>query len=212
MGSPKFSVSALEALHQQHQIIAVYTQPDRPAHRGQQPTPSAVKQRATELGLPIYQPERASSPDELERVRVLNPDVIVVVAYGQLLKQEFLDIPKFGCVNIHASLLPRWRGAAPIQMALWAGDSETGITTMKMTLKLDAGDVLLQSPTPISSTDTSQSLHDRLSTIGSQLILRTLELLEKGTLKSIPQDSTQVTYAPKIEKEMEVLHPLQTAE
>jgi methionyl-tRNA formyltransferase len=211
MGSPEFSIPALDALHARHEIVGVYTQPDRPAHRGQQPTPPAIKRRALELGLPVFQPQRASAPEELARVRALNIDVAVVVAYGQLLKQEFLDIPPLGCVNIHASLLPRWRGAAPIQMSLWAGDAETGVTTMRMALKLDAGDMLIRKSTPIAPSDTAQTLHDRLSILGAELILPTLDGLEKKNLHGTPQDESCVTYAPKIAKTMEWLSPSRDA-
>ena len=211
MGSPEFSIPALEALQAHHEIVGVYTQPDRPAHRGQQSTPPAVKRRALELGLLVFQPQRASAPDEIARVRALNVDVVVVVAYGQLLKQEFLDLPRLGCVNIHASLLPRWRGAAPIQMSLWAGDAETGVTTMRMALQLDAGDMLLRKTTPIAADDTAQTLHDRLSMLGAELILPTLEGLEKKSIPGTPQNESRVTYAPKIAKTMEWLSPSRDA-
>lgn len=207
MGSPEFSIPALDALNAHHEVVGVYTQPDRPAHRGKHSTPPAVKLRALELGLPVFQPIRASAAEEIARVRAMAIDIAVVVAYGQILKQEFLDLPRLGCVNIHASLLPRWRGAAPIQMSLWAGDAETGITTMRMALKLDAGDLLMRKSIRIESEDTAQTLHDRLSLLGAELILPTLKGLENGTLSGTPQDESRVTYAPKILKTMEWLSP-----
>ncbi len=149
LGTPEFSVPTLEALAAAHEVVAVYSQPDKPVGRGRVMTPPPVKKRALELGIPVHQPERVSVPEEIERIRALQADVMVVVAYGQLLKQAVLDLPRLGCVNIHSSLLPRWRGAAPIQWAILGGDAETGVTTMKMALKLDAGDILLTEKLPL---------------------------------------------------------------
>lgn len=205
MGVPEFAVRALERIHEKHQIIAVYTQPDRPVGRGLTLTPPPVKRRAIEFGLPVFQPEKVSKSDEIAKIRELNPDVIVVVAYGHILKRELLDVPKLGCINIHSSLLPRWRGAAPIQWALLAGDSSTGVTTMKMVEALDAGDIYDQVETPISPKETAQSLHDRLAILGGEMIVKTLERIEKGDMRSTPQDPSRVTYASKLTKEMELL-------
>lgn len=214
MGVPDFSVPALEAIHAQpgFDIVGVYTQPDRPVGRGLKVASPPVKQKALELGLSIYQPEKLTAPGEFERLTELKPDAIVVVAYGQILKTNVLRLPKLGCVNIHSSLLPRWRGAAPIQRAILSGDTETGITTMYMVEKLDAGDILLTSRTPINPDDTAQTVHDRLARIGGALIVETLKGLEQGALKGVPQDLSQVTYAEKLTKEMEWLDPKNPAE
>lgn len=206
MGTPEFAVPALEALQQATEVVAVYTQPDRPAGRGQRNRESAVKQKALSLELPVFQPERLSAPGEYERLAEMKPDCIVVVAYGQLLKKNVLELPPFGCVNIHASLLPRWRGAAPIHWSLLAGDSETGVTTMKMVERLDAGDILLVKKTPIQPTDTVVDLHDRLAGMGGELIVQTLNGLKDGTLVPQPQNESLATYASKLTKGMEILN------
>jgi methionyl-tRNA formyltransferase len=212
MGTPEFSVSALEKLHQKHSIVGVYTQPDKPTGRGLEVKFSPVKSKALELGLPVLQPEKLSAPGEFEKLSALKPDIIVVVAYGQILKRNVLDLPRLGCVNIHSSLLPRWRGAAPIQWAILKGDQKTGITTMRLVEKLDAGDILEQATTPISSEDTASSIHDRLSQMGAELILSTLEGLDQGTLKGIVQNESEVIYAAKLTKEMEWLDPEESAQ
>jgi methionyl-tRNA formyltransferase len=207
MGTPAFSVPALEKIHSTHEILAVYTQPDRKVGRGLEVKFSAVKEKALALGIPIFQPEKLSAPGEFEKLSELNPDVIVVVAYGQILKQNVLDLPKVACINIHSSLLPRWRGAAPIHHALLAGDSVTGVTTMKMVKELDAGDIYEQTKTEISSNESIGALHDRLAELGGDLILTTIARLADGTLKGRPQDDREVTYAAKLTKEMEELSP-----
>ena len=211
MGTPEFAVPALEAVHSKHSIVSVYTQPDKPVGRGLDLKPSPVKRRALELGLSVHQPEKLSPPEEFERVSALKPDILVVVAYGKILRKKWLDLPRLGCVNIHSSLLPRWRGAAPIQWSILGGDSETGVTTMHLVEELDAGDILLQSRTPISPEDTAGTLHDRLAGMGAELIVPTLEGLENGTLKGIAQDASKVTYASKLEKQMEWLDPREPA-
>lgn len=213
MGTPEFAVPALEAIHGEgrdagrprHEIVAVYTQPDRPVGRGLELRASPVKARALALGLPVAQPEKLTLPGEFEKLQALQPDVIVVVAYGQILRRNVLELPRYGCVNIHSSLLPRWRGAAPIQWAILGGDAESGVSTMRLVEKLDAGDVLLQARTPISAADTAGALHDRLMGLGAALILPTLQGLQDGTLKGQPQDESKVTYASKLTKEMEAL-------
>ncbi len=215
MGTPHFAVPALEALQKhsdQFVITGVYTQPDKPVGRGLEVQASPVKKKAIEFGLPVFQPEKLSQPGEFERLQTLQPDIIVVVAYGQILRKNVLTLPRLGCVNIHSSLLPRWRGAAPIHWALLAGDQETGVTTMHLVEKLDAGDMLLQAKTPISEQDTASTLHDRLAIMGSELIVPTLQGLHQGTLKGQTQDESQVTYAHKLTKEMESLDPNQDAE
>ncbi len=207
MGTPEFAVPSLVAIHSSFELVAVYTQPDRPVGRGLEVRISAVKARALEMGVPIIQPERLSQPGEFEKLQELKPDVIVVVAYGQILKKNVLELPLLGCVNVHSSLLPRWRGAAPIQWALLSGDQVTGVTTMRLVQELDAGDILLQDQTPISAEDTASSLHDRLAEMGARLIGPTLAGLEAKTLQGQAQDSSQVTYASKLNKEMEWLNP-----
>ncbi|MFL5813790.1 MAG: methionyl-tRNA formyltransferase [Bdellovibrionia bacterium] len=214
MGTPEFAVPPLDAIHEasaHHEIVAVYTQPDKAVGRGLELKPTPVKKRALELGLPVFQPEKLSPPEELERLKSFRPDVVVVVAYGKILKQSWLDVPRLGFVNIHSSLLPRWRGAAPIQWAILGGDSESGVTTMRLVEKLDAGDILLQSKTPVSGDDTAGSLHDRLSKMGAELIVPTLNGLASGEIRGIAQDESQVTYASKLTKEMEWLDPSKSA-
>lgn len=212
MGTPEFACLALEAVHREHRIVGVYTQPDKPVGRGLDLRPTPVKSKALEFGLPIFQPEKLSLPGEFEKLQALAPDVIVVVAYGQILRKNVLELPRLGCVNIHSSLLPRWRGAAPIQWAILGGEQESGITTMKLVEKLDAGDVLLQSRTPLAEDETAGTLHDRLARMGAELIVPTLAGLESGTLKGVAQDESLVTYASKLTKEMELLNPSENAE
>lgn len=212
MGTPEFAVPPLKALHSAHEVVAVYTQPDKPVGRGLDLKAPPVKRVAAELGIEVHQPDKLSQPGEFERLQALKPDVIVVVAYGQILKKNVLELPRLGCVNIHSSLLPRWRGAAPIQWAILGGDRETGVSTMKLVQKLDAGAVLLQSRTPISPDDTAGSVHDRLCEMGAALIVPTLAGLESGSIVPLEQDETGVTYASKLTKEMECLLPTESAE
>lgn len=211
MGTPHFSLPALEKIHLNHDILAVYTQPDRPVGRGLELRFSVVKEKALALGLDVRQPEKLTDPGEYEKLVALHPDLIVVVAYGQILRQNVLDLPRLGCINIHSSLLPRWRGAAPIHHAVLAGDSVTGVTTMKMVRGLDAGDIYEQVETQISERETVGTLHDRLADLGGELVLSTIEGLARGTLQGIPQDVTKVTIAHKLTKEMESLDPLTPA-
>lgn len=214
MGTPEFAVPALAAIHahsDRYSIVGVYSQSDKQVGRGLEFRPPPVKAKALELGLPVFQPEKLATEEEFQRLKSLNPDVIVVVAYGKILRKNFLELPRLGCINIHSSLLPRWRGAAPIQWAILAGDPQSGVTTMKLVEELDAGDILLQKSTPLSADETAGSLHDRLSKIGSELIIPTLEGLESSTLKGISQDSSQVTFASKLSKEMEWIDPFENA-
>jgi len=200
-GTPEFAVPTLTALlHSKHQVIAVYTQPDRAAGRGQKLTASAVKRAAENAGLPIFQPPTLRDEQEQQRLRELQADIMVVVAYGLLLPQAVLDAPRFGCLNVHASLLPRWRGAAPIQRAILAGDTETGVTIMQMEQGLDTGAMLLQTHCPIEAEDTSATLHEKLATLGAAALLDTVTMLEHGHLHPIPQDNALACYAKKIEK------------
>jgi len=210
MGTPDFAVPTLRALHQHHEVVAVYTQPDRPVGRGLELKPPPVKVEAQRLGISqIRQPLKLSQPGEYEILQADRPDIIVVVAYGQILKKNVLELPQLGCVNIHSSLLPRWRGAAPIQRALLEGDAVTGVATMKLVEKLDAGDILLESRTKISAKDTAGTLHDRLALLGAELILPTVDGLANQTLKGTVQDESKVTYASKLTKEMEWLNPFE---
>jgi methionyl-tRNA formyltransferase len=201
-GTPEFSVPALRALVAAgHRVLAVYTQPDRPAGRGQKLTMSAVKRTALEHDLHIEQPATLRVQENVEYLRSLRPDLMVVVAYGLILPQSVLDIPRLGCVNIHASLLPRWRGAAPIHRAIEAGDAETGVTIMQMEAGLDTGPVLLEIREPIRLDDTTASLHDRLANRGADALLAALSGIANGTLVPRAQPSDGVTYASKISKE-----------
>jgi methionyl-tRNA formyltransferase len=205
-GTPDFSVPALDALLTSgHDVIAVYTQPDRPAGRGRKLTASPVKARALEHGIPVHQPLSLKRPEEQERLAALAPDVMVVVAYGLLLPPAVLAIPRLGCVNIHASLLPRWRGAAPIQRAILAGDAETGVTLMQMEKGLDTGPMLATVRCPIGPDDTAETLHDRLAALGAEALVPTLERLDRGEITAEPQDDTQACYAAKLDKAEAVL-------
>ncbi len=202
MGSPQFAVPTLEALAREHTVLAVYTQPDKPAGRGKTMTAVPVKQWAEASGLPIYQPRSfRKEPEAIETLRRLKPDVIVVAAYGLILPQAVLDVPPFGSLNVHASLLPRHRGAAPITAALLAGDKETGITLMKMDAGLDTGPMLAVAREPIRPDDTTQSLSERLSYIGAQLMVETLPPYVRSEITPQPQPGEGVTYSPKINKE-----------
>ena len=199
MGTPEFSVPVLNALVEAgHDIAAVYCQPPRPAGRGKKERPTPVHARALELGLPVRHPARLKAPEDQAGFADLNADVAVVVAYGLILPQPVLDAPRHGCLNIHASLLPRWRGAAPIHRAIMSGDAETGICIMQMEAGLDTGPVLLRKATPIGEAETTQELHDRLSQMGARLIVRALERLPDVVPE--PQPETGVTYADKIDK------------
>ena len=198
MGTPDFAVPILDALHQAHEIIAVYCQPPRPAGRGKADRPSPVQARAEVLGLTVRHPVSLRSEAAAKDFAALQPDVAVVVAYGLILPQPVLDAPRLGCLNIHASLLPRWRGAAPIHRAIMAGDSETGVCIMRMEAGLDTGPVLLREVTGIGAEETTADLHDRLSATGARLIVEALERLPD--LAPVPQPVEGVTYAAKIDK------------
>jgi len=199
-GTPPFAAAALDALADAgHDIALVLTQPDRPAGRGMKLTPSAVKQAALARGLPVYQPASLKPPETQAELRAVDADVMVVAAYGLILPQAVLDLPRFGCLNIHASLLPRWRGAAPIQRAILAGDPETGITIMQMDAGLDTGSMLTKTPVPILETDTAASLHDTLATAGARAIVAALA--NYPALVPQAQDDRDATYAAKLSKE-----------
>lgn len=199
-GTPPFAAAALEALADAgHDLVGVLTQPDRPAGRGMKLAPSAVKQAALARGLPVLQPASLKTPEAQAELAALNADVMVVAAYGLILPQAVLDLPRLGCLNIHASLLPRWRGAAPIQRAILAGDTETGITIMQMDAGLDTGAMLTQTPVPIRDTDTAASLHDTLAAAGARAIVAALE--NPSALVPQAQDAREATYAAKLGKE-----------
>ena len=201
-GTPEFAAEHLKALlASDHDIVAVYTQPDRPAGRGQKLMPSPVKQLAVDNGIPVLQPPTLRNAEAQAELAALAPDLMVVVAYGLILPQVVLDIPKHGCINSHASLLPRWRGAAPIQRAVQAGDAESGVTVMRMEAGLDTGPMLLKVSTPIGADDTGGSLHDRLAELGPPAVLQAIAGLDAGTLPGEVQDDALATYAHKLNKD-----------
>jgi methionyl-tRNA formyltransferase len=206
-GTPDFAATALKALlATHHTLVGVYSQPDRPAGRGRKLTPSPVKQVALEAGIPVYQPESLKTQEAQQELASLQADIMIVAAYGLILPKEVLAIPAKSCLNIHASLLPRWRGAAPIQRAIAAGDTETGITIMQMDEGLDTGAMLLKAPTPIEPDDTGGQLHDRLADIGGQAIIEALALLEAGELSPEAQNNDLACYAHKLSKEEGHIH------
>ena len=201
MGSPEFSLPSLQRLAEQYHLVGVVTQPDRPAGRGRVLTPPPIKIMAEALGIPTIQPEKMREPAAFERVRAWQPDLIVVTAFGQILRQNVLDLPRFGCINVHASLLPRWRGAAPIQAAILHGDERTGVTIMKMDAGMDTGPILVQEVEDILPGDTADSLAERLSVRGADLLVKTLPGYLKGETLPIPQDNNLATKASLIHKE-----------
>lgn len=201
MGTPDFAVPALEALIETQTVVGVVTQPDRPAGRGKQLRPSPVKQTAAAAGIPLYQPKSLRQEAAAEPLREWQPDVIVVAAFGQILRPHVLYLPPHGNLNVHASLLPRWRGASPIQHALLAGDRETGVSLMQMDEGLDTGPVYVQEAIEITSEDTAATLHDRLAELGAQMLRQYLDDILAGRLTAVPQDDSQSTYAPMIHKE-----------
>ncbi|TPQ50959.1 methionyl-tRNA formyltransferase [Prosthecomicrobium hirschii] len=201
MGTPDFAVPTLvEIVGQGHEVVAVYSQPPRPAGRGLQPTPSPVHRQAEALGIPVLTPTSLKSADEQERFRAHDADVAVVVAYGLILPVPILEAPREGCVNLHASLLPRWRGAAPIHRAIMAGDRETGVAVMRMEAGLDTGPVAMTERVAIRPDETTGDLHDRLARLGADLMVRALAALSRGALGAVPQAAEGVTYAAKIDK------------
>ena len=213
MGTPDFASESLKALLScpKHQVVGVISQPDRPVGRHQVLQPTATKQVAREAGIPVWQPERIKAEENLELLASLSPDVIVVAAYGQILPKSILELPKYGCVNVHGSLLPAYRGAAPIQRALLEGNQTTGITTMQMDVGMDTGDILLQREIPITKEDTSGSLFEKLAALGGELLLETLDELEKGNITPKKQDESLATYAPMLKKEEGLLDFSRTA-
>ena len=203
MGTPEFAVPTLEALVKEHNVSAVVTQPDKPKGRGKKMMFSAVKEKALEYGLTVYQPEKVKDSDFVQVLKELAPDIMVVVAFGQILSEEILNIPKYGCINVHGSLLPEYRGAAPIQWSIIHGREYGGVTTMYMAKGLDSGDMILKAQEKIRDDDTYGSLYDRLSVIGADLLIKTLELIERGEAQRTPQNDAEATTAPMITREME---------
>lgn len=203
MGTPEFAVPPLNAImNAGHNVTGVFTQPDKPKGRGYVLTPPPVKECALENNIPVYQPRSMKNGEAIKILKQLNPDIIVVVAFGKILPKEILDLPKYGCVNVHASLLPRYRGAGPIQWCVLNGEKTTGVTTMKMAEGLDTGDMLLKTETEIGENETAGQLHDRLSQIGAKLITETLIALENGTVTPQKQDDSLSNYAPMLTKEL----------
>lgn len=206
MGTPEFAIPCLDALPAAgHEVAGVFTRPDKPKGRGYALTAPPVKRRAEELGIPVYQPDGVRDGAALEILSSLAPDILVVVAYGKILPEEILTLPRYGCLNVHASLLPRHRGASPIQWAIVSGDRESGVTTMRMDAGMDTGDIYEAAALPIGEEETAEQLHDRLSSLGAKLLCSTLAGLERGTLQARPQPEEGVTYAPMIQKEMGLL-------
>jgi methionyl-tRNA formyltransferase len=200
MGSPEFAVPSLEALHREHQIAAVVTQPDRPSGRGRTPRAPAIKQRSLALGLEVLQPPTLKNEEILNQLERLRPELIIVAAFGQILPPSVLQIPELGSINVHASLLPRWRGAAPVQAAILAGDTETGVSIMLMEEGLDTGPILKQEAVTIRTTETGGELSARLSKLGAKLLKSTIPGYTRGEIEPVPQDERGATYAPMIEK------------
>jgi methionyl-tRNA formyltransferase len=203
MGTPEFACPTLHRLIDRGEnVIAVVTQPDRPKGRGQRAEPPPVKTVAERHGIPVFQPVKVRTPDAVDHIREMAPDLVVVVAFGQILPQRLLDIPRFGCINVHASLLPRYRGAAPLNWVLINGETETGVTTMQMDAGLDTGDMLLVKRTPIDPDEDARSLHDRMSLIGAEALTETLDLLIAGKLVPVKQNDAETCYAPLLKKEL----------
>jgi methionyl-tRNA formyltransferase len=202
MGTPEFAVPSLKALIESgDEVVAVVTQPDKPKGRGLEVTPPPVKTLAQKHGIPVLQPQKIKTEEFLKQLEELKPDIICVVAYGKILPKGILELPKYGCINVHASLLPKYRGAAPINWAIIRGEKVTGITTMKMDEGMDTGDILLQREVPIEDEDTAETLSHKLSLTGAEVLIETLNLLKEGKLKPIPQNHSQATYAPMLKKE-----------
>jgi len=200
MGTPDFAVPCLKALISNYDVAAVITQPDRAKGRGNKLTPPPVKVLAEQNSIEVYQPERIKTPEMVELLRNIKPDAIVVVAFGQILSQDILEIPPLGCINVHASLLPKYRGAAPINWCIINGEEKTGITTMYMDKGLDTGDIIIKSEIAIGTEETAGELHDRLSELGAEVLIDTMKLIEEGRAPRIPQDNEKATYAPIMTK------------
>jgi methionyl-tRNA formyltransferase len=203
MGTPEFSVPCLRKLHEYADVAAVFTQPDRPVGRGYKVRMSPIKQFAIENNIPVYTPQKLREDENIDIIKAINPDVIIVVAYGQILPKSVLEIPRYGCINIHASILPKWRGAAPVQYAIMNGDTVTGVTSMEMDEGMDTGDILLTEEMNIEKSDTSDILLQKLSVLGAELLIKTLENI--GKTEHIKQDNSAATYSHLIKKEDSLL-------
>jgi methionyl-tRNA formyltransferase len=201
MGSPDFALPTLRALAQTYDVVGVVTQPDRASGRGRGLKAPPVKLLAQELSIPVVQPEKLRQPEAMEQLRLWNPDLIVVAAFGQILRKDVLELPSYGCINVHASLLPRWRGAAPINAAILHGDAETGITIMKMDVGLDTGPILSQRSIPLTQQDTAGSVFEKLSRLGAELLIETLPDYLSGEVQPLPQREEGMSYAPMLKKE-----------
>ncbi|MDQ7783597.1 MAG: methionyl-tRNA formyltransferase [Desulfomonilaceae bacterium] len=201
MGSPEFAVPPLRAIHSRFRLVGVMTQPDRPKGRGRKTVPTAVKAAALELGVPIAEPDKLASSESIELLKYWNPDVIVVAAYGKILPKVVLELPEMGCINLHASLLPRHRGASPISAAILAGDTVTGVCTMVMDEGMDTGDILLKKEVPIAPDDTAGTLHDKLLEPGADLVVKTLKMMAGGNVRPEPQDESAATYSRLLTKD-----------
>lgn len=205
MGTPEFAVPCLSALVEKHEVLAVFTQPDKPKGRKQILTPPPVKEEALKHNIPVYQPKTLKDGEAFKLLSEIKPDVIIVVAYGKILPRNVLDLPKYGCINVHASLLPKYRGAAPIQWSVILGEKETGVTTMQMDDGIDTGDMLKSAALTIGENETADELHDRLSSLGAKLLIETLESVENGTVTRTKQDEGLSNYAPMLSKDISPL-------
>lgn len=205
MGTPDFAVPVLEALIKNHNVVAVVSQPDKPKGRGKKLQPTPVKAVAEANNIPVYQPERIKDDEFIDFLETIEADIYVVVAYGQLLSQRILDIPKYGCVNVHGSLLPKYRGAAPIQWSIINGEEKTGVTIMYMVRKCDAGDMILKREIEIAPEDTYETLHDKMAPVGAEALIDALNLIEKGEVKAEKQDNSLSCYASMITKDMGII-------
>jgi methionyl-tRNA formyltransferase len=212
MGSPDFALPTLRVLADAYEVVGVVTQPDRASGRGREVKPPPVKLLAQELNLPVIQPEKLRQPQAMEQLRTWHPDLIVVAAFGQILRKDVLDLPRFGCINVHASLLPRWRGAAPINAAILHGDDETGVTIMKMDVGLDTGPILSQRSIRLRQDDTAGSVLKKLSHLGADLLIETLPDYLAGKIQPVPQPEEGATYAPMLKKEEGMLNFTRPAE
>ena len=203
MGTPEFSIPCLEALiNHEHEVIAVVTQPDKPKGRGKKVQPTPIKEVALKNNIPVYQPLKVKDPEFTTFLRSLSPDLIVVVAFGQILSKDILDIPPNGCVNVHASLLPKYRGAGPIYWSVINGEEKTGVTTMFMDVGLDTGDMILKEEIPILEQDTAGTIHDKLSSLGARVLINTIKLIEQGKAPREKQKDEEATYAPMLDKKL----------
>ena len=212
MGTPEFAVPCLSALIEKHDVIAVFTQPDKPKGRKQILTPPPVKEEALKHNIPVYQPKTLKDGEAFKLLSEIKPDVIIVVAYGKILPKEILELPRYGCINVHASLLPKYRGAAPIQWSIIDGEKETGVTAMQMDIGLDTGDMIKSASLTIGENETADELHDRLSALGAKLIIETLESVEDGTATLTKQDDSLSNYASMLSKDISPIDFTQSAQ